>query len=358
MERLKNKYIFTPGPVKMAEDILAVGAMQTPYFRNEAFSDVLLECEANLLKITNAPQGSRVLFLTASGTAGMEATVVNLISKEDKTIVINGGGFGQRFLDICHLHGFETINHQIENDNLADTKTLEPYKEASTLLINAHETSVGILYDLDAVGKFCQTNSILNIVDGISMFVTDTLDMQKFHIDALIISSHKGLALPPGLSMVILTPKALQRLQPPHSLYFDFHRYLKDGKRGQTPFTPAVTIMLQLQLRLCQIIEEGIDSEIQKAEEIARYFRKSIEQLPLKSYSDFMPNAMTTLRPIDGTKASDIVDILEKEYNVVVAPNGGSLKEVIFRVSHMGDMSKAYMDVLIDALYDYYKVER
>ena len=327
------------------------------YFRNEAFSDVLLECEKNLLKITNAPYGSRVLFFTASGTAAMEAAVINLISIEDKTIVINGGGFGQRFLDICRLHAREAINYQIKNNNLSDTEALGKYKDATALLINSHETSTGLLYDLNAVGKFCQTNNILNIVDGISMFITDELDMKKFHIDALIVSSHKGLALPPGLSMVILAPKALQRVQSPRSLYFDFHRYLKDGKRGQTPFTPAVTIILQLQLRLRQIVAKTIEKEIEKAKEIANYFRKSIEKLPLKAYSDFMPNAMTTLSPTDGKKASDIVDMLDKEYNVVVAPNGGTLKEVIFRVSHMGDMSEAYVDVLIDALYNYYEVK-
>jgi len=240
---------------------------------------------------------------------------------------------------------------------LSDTEALGKYKDATALLINSHETSTGLLYDLNAVGKFCQTNNILNIVDGISMFITDELDMKKFHIDALIVSSHKGLALPPGLSMVILAPKALQRVQSPRSLYFDFHRYLKDGKRGQTPFTPAVTIILQLQLRLRQIVAKTIEKEIEKAKEIANYFRKSIEKLPLKAYSDFMPNAMTTLSPTDGKKASDIVDMLDKEYNVVVAPNGGTLKEVIFRVSHMGDMSEAYVDVLIDALYNYYEVK-
>jgi len=107
---MKDKYIFTPGPVKMADDILAIGAKQTPYFTNAEFSKVLLECEKNLLEIVNAPVQSRVLFFTASGTAGMEAAVQNLIAKEDKAIVVNGGGFGQRFVDICNLHKIENIN--------------------------------------------------------------------------------------------------------------------------------------------------------------------------------------------------------------------------------------------------------
>lgn len=358
MDNFINKHIFTPGPVKMADEILVIGAMQTPYFRNEQFSQILLECEKNLLKIVNAQGNSRVLFLTASGTAGMEAAVQNLLNKDDKTIVINGGTFGQRFVEICTLHDINHIDFKVKDENLSDTKNLQKHKNVDALLINAHETSIGLLYDLKSVGDFCKKNNILNIVDAISMFVTDKLDMCYHNIDALIVSSHKGLALPPGLSMVILSPKAIKKVNPKHQLYFDFNSYLNDGKRGQTPFTPAVTIILQLQARLQQIIDTGIDAQIQNAKNIASYFRESIKELPLKTFSDFMPNALTTLTPTDDKSASTIVKDLDEKYNVVVAPNGGELKDKIFRVSHMGAMTKEYTDILIDALFNYYGRER
>ena len=358
MKNLIDKYIFTPGPVKMADDILAIGGMQTPYFRNDEFSEVLLECEKNLLKIANAPDGSRVLFLTASGTAGMEATVQNLICEDDNTLVINGGTFGQRFVDICTIHHLKHIDFKVKDENLSDTKNLQQHKDTTTLLINAHETSIGLLYDLHAIGTFCKENNILTIVDAISMFVTDKLDMIEHNIDALIISSHKGLALPPGLSMVILSPKAIKKINPKHQLYFDFNSYLNDGKRGQTPFTPAITIILQLQARLRQIVNDSIEAEINKAKEIASYFRDSIKTLPLKPYSFHMPNAMTILTPTDEKSASTIVKDLEDKYNIVVAPNGGALHDKVFRVAHMGAMTKEYTDVLIDALFDYYGRKR
>ena len=358
IDNFVSKYIFTPGPVKMADETLTIGAMQTPYFRNKQFSQILLECEENLLKIVNAPKKSRVLFLTASGTAGMEASVQNLLDKNDKTIVINGGTFGQRFVEICTLHDINHIDFKVKNENLSNTKNLQIHKNATSLLINAHETSIGLLYDLKSVGDFCKKNSILNIVDAISMFVTDKLDMCYHNIDALIVSSHKGLALPPGLSMVILSPKAIKKVNPKHQLYFDFNSYLNDGQRGQTPFTPAVTIILQLQARLQQIMYNGIDSEIEKSKNISTYFRESIKTLPLEAFSDFMPNALTTLTPTDGKSASTIVKDLEEKYNVVVAPNGGELKDKIFRVSHMGAMTKEYTDILIDALFNYYGRKR
>lgn len=342
----------------MYEETLKLGSLQTPYFRNDEFSDIVFECEKNLLNIANAPDGSRVLFLTASGTAGMEAAVQNLLNQNDKALVVNGGGFGQRFVDICKIHNIDTIDCKIKDTNLRDTSVLSKHKDATSLLINAHETSIGTLYDMDAVGSFAKENGMLHIVDAISMFITDELDMQRFNIDALIISSHKGLALPPGLSMVILSPKAIAKVNPLHQLYFDFNSYLRDGQRGQTPFTPAVTIILQLQQRLQQIIKEGLSAHRQKAKEVAEYFRESIKKLPLKVYGSNMPNAMTTITPTDGKSAAQIVKDLDEQFDIIVAPNGGELRDKVFRVSHMGNMDKEYVDVLIDALHKYYNIKK
>lgn len=351
--------IFTPGPVKMSEEILAVGAKQTPYFRNSAFSDVTFACENGLLEMVNAPAGSKVIFLTASGTAGMEAAVMNLLTKDDNALVVNGGGFGQRFVDICATHSVPHTNFQVKDTNLSDIDTLAPNENYSALVVNAHETSVGHLYDLDAMGDYAVKKDMLYIVDAISMLVTDPLDMQQSNMDVVIASSQKGLALPPGLTMVILNPKAQAQLQDISSLYFNFKDYLRNGERGQTPYTPAVTIMLQLEARLNQINRRGgVKQSIASAKEIADYFRSSIKALPVKEYTPYMPNAMTTLTPTDGRSAMDVVNDLEEQYKVMVCPNGGPERDLVFRVSHMGEMTKEYTDILIDALHDYYGVAR
>ncbi len=352
----EDYFIFTPGPVKMSQEILEVGAKQTPYFRNSEFSEVTFACEKGLLEMVNAPVGSRVIFLTASGTAGMESVVMNLLTKEDNALVVNGGGFGGRFVDICATHKIPHTDFQLQDTNLSDIATLAPDEKYTSLVVNAHETSVGHLYDLSAMGEFAKEKGLLFIVDAISMLVTDPIDMQAQNIDVIIASSQKGLALPPGLTMVILAPSALERVKDMDNLYFNFKNYLQNGERGQTPYTPAVTIMLQLEARLAQIKREGgVEASIQKAKEIATYFRESIKDLPLKAYTPYMPNAMTTLTPTDGKSAMDIVNDLEEGYKVMVCPNGGKERDIIFRVSHMGDMTKEYVDVLIDAMRDYYK---
>jgi len=352
----EDYYIFTPGPVKMSEEILEIGAKQTPYFRNDKFSQVTFNCEKGLLEMVNAPEGSRVVFLTASGTAGMESSVMNLLSGDDNALVVNGGGFGNRFVQICQTHKIPHTDFKVENTNLSNIKELAPKEDYTTLIVNAHETSVGHLYDLDALGEYAKENKLFFIVDAISMLVTDPIDMTAQNIDVIIASSQKGLALPPGLTMVILSPKAIDRVKDIDNLYFNFKDYLRNGERGQTPYTPAVTIMLQLEARLNQIKRRGgVAQTIQRAKDIAHYFRENIKDLPLKFYTPYMPNAMTTLTPTDGKSAMDIVRDLEEGYKVMVCPNGGKERDIIFRVSHMGEMTRAYVDVLLNALHDYYK---
>ena len=309
--------------------------------------------------MVNAPDDSKVIFLTASGTAGMESAVMNLLNKNDHALVVNGGGFGQRFVDICATHAIPHTNFKVKNTNLSDIERLAPNETYTALVVNAHETSVGHLYNLDAMGEYASKNNMLFIVDSISMLVTDPLDMQQSNIDVCIASSQKGLALPPGLTMVILAPNAISKLQNINSLYFNFKDYLTNGERGQTPYTPAVTIMLQLEARLNQIKKRGgVAQSIAHAKEIAHYFRKNIKALPLKEYTPYMPNAMTTLTPSDGKSAMDIVNALEENYKVMVCPNGGAERDRVFRVSHMGEMTKEYTDILINALHDYYGVTR
>ena len=346
------KRIFTPGPVAMYENILDIGKEQVPYFRNDEFSNIVLKCEEILLKIVNAPKGSRCVFLTCSGTGAMEASVINLLSNSQASIVVNGGAFGQRFIDICNVHDIPVLENDSNLDGLNEYLENSP----SALLINAHETSIGQLHDINITGDFCKKNNLLHIVDAISCFITDRIDMSVSNIDALIISSHKGLALPPGLSIVILSPEAIDSINIGKSYYFDFDSHLKDGVRGQTPFTPAISVFNQMYQALLDIDSNGIDYYIEKAAKNAEYFRASISDLPLGFYSKNMPNAMTTLEVLDRRfNAKDIVNKLEEKYNCVVAPSGGELSNRVFRVSHMGNLSIEDTDYLVKALMEIFK---
>lgn len=346
--------LFTVGPVEMFPDTLRIGGEQLPYFRTEEFSRSVLECEAAFSELAGAPAGSRMILLTASGSGAMEAAVINSVGPEDKVLVISGGGFGDRFCEICKEDGIPFDVLRLEPGCSLPPERIEkldlrPYK---ALLVNAHETSTGVLYDLQRLGDACRRSGTLFIVDAISAFLCDAVNMEAMGIDLLLTSSQKALALAPGLSILVLGPRALEanRGREVRSYYFAFARYLADGTRGQTPYTPAVGVILQMHDRLDSIRRIGVDEMVRRRAGLAAHFRGAIAGLPFRIFPDSPSNALTALSPTNGLSAQKVFQDLRARHGLVVTPNGGALKDRVFRVGHMGNLSESDLDALAAAL--------
>ena len=347
---------FTVGPVMSQSEILEIANESTPYFRTAEFSKIMFENEEIILDFLNAPPDSRCVFLTASGTGAMESCVINILNKRDKIIVINGGAFGQRFVDLCELHKLDYTQLKCVFGEPLDLAELEKFsgRGYTALLVNMHETSSGILYDMNAISEFCKKNNIMLIVDAISAFIADRIDMQKLNASAVITGSQKALAVQPGISIVALAPDALYRINDNEEkcMYLSLKEALKNMDRGQTPYTPAVTILLQINKRLRLIKGSGgIIEERNKISEMAKYFRENLAEFPLefvvKNAKD-RSNAVTGVRSIN-SKAADIFNTLKNEYGIWICPNGGLYKDDIFRVGHIGYLSKTDYDKLFEA---------
>lgn len=351
MERRLN---FSVGPVMMSEELLQIGREQIPYFRTDDFSDLMKENERIFIELVNSPKESRLITLTASGTAAMEMAVINSFDSTDKVLIVNGGGFGQRFVDICNIYNIPCEDIKLDYGQKLTEQILNEYDDNgfTGMLINMHETSTGTLYDMELVSKFCKKNDIFLIVDAISSFLADKISMVDYAIDMLITSSQKALALPPGLSFIVLNKKAVYKINSknPKTLYFDMKIYLKNGERGQTPFTPAVNVILQLNKRLTNIKKKGVKTEIEHVSEMAQYFRKKIENMPFDIFSQSPSNAVTALEPTCGISSHTFFEILDRKYNIWICPNGGKLGEKIFRVGHIGNVDKRDYDRLVSAL--------
>lgn len=345
---------FTVGPVQSNEIVCSVGAEQIPYFRTPEFSNVMFENEKLMKAFTKAEESSRVVFLTGSGTASMEAAVINTLSKDDRALVINGGSFGQRFADLCKIHGIPFDEIRLETGKALQKDMLYSYdgSKYTALLVNAHETSSGVLYDLAMISEYCKANNLFFIVDAISAFLADPINMGELGIDVLITGSQKALACPPGVSVMVLSKTALNRIETIDSgcMYLDLKSALLDMERGQTPFTPAVGILLQINARLKQIeADGGVDSETEKIHALATDFRSKIADLPFEIVSDSLSNAVTPLHPLTAS-AYKIFEILKDEYGIWVCPNGGALKDSVFRVGHIGALTVEDNNALINAL--------
>lgn len=346
---------FTVGPVQMNEAVCTVGGQQIPYFRTPEFSEIMKENECFFLKSAHAAEDARAVFLTGSGTAGMEAAIMHTLSSEDKVLVVNGGSFGQRFTELCELHEIPYTAIELMPGKTLHEEQLVPYANQgyTAFVVNVHETSTGVHYDLDMIHQFCKENRLFLIVDAISSFLADEVDMKKWGIDVLIVGSQKALAVPPGISILGLSKRAVERVEEVKTkcMYLDLKSALKNAERGQTPYTPAVGTLLQIHERLSEIEASGVENEIQKVKTIADDFRNRIQGLPLTYFSESMSNAVTALET-KGVSAKKIFDILKEEYQIWVCPNGGTLADKVFRVGHIGNLTLEDNKVLIDALWD------
>ncbi len=344
--------LFTVGPVEMYPETLRIEGTQLPYFRTPEFSRIMKEIETWFLRSIHAPEGSYFISLTASGTGAMDAAAANLLSREDKVLVINGGSFGARFSRICDHYGIPHEDYVIPFLHAFCREEFEQYsgRGFTALLVNACDTSTGQLYDLDYLGDFCARNHMLFVVDAVSAYLADPIDMERQNIDVLLTASQKALALAPGVSLAALSPKAAEHLgKGPGSYYFDFQDYINNQKRGQPPFTSAVGIMLTLHQRLETIMDRGIAAVNAEHAERAAHFRGLIRDLPVELPAIPLSNSCTPVL-FPEKNASAIYESLKEKYGIILTPSGGDWKDRQLRVGHLGNLTLRDYDDLAEKL--------
>ena len=349
---------FTVGPVQSSEAVRAIGAENVPYFRTAEFSQVMLENEALVKKFARAEDSARAVFMTCSGSGGMETAIMNCLTPRDKALVVNGGSFGQRFVELLELHDIPFTEIRLEPGEALNPAHLALYKGQgyTAFLVNKHETSTGVHYDMDCIARFCRREGAFLIVDCISSFLADPFDMAELGADVMITGSQKALACPPGVAVMVLSERALQRVesQKCKCQYLDLKLALKNQERGQTPWTPAVGVLLQINQRLREIdAAGGVDAEVARTRGLAEYFRGKLEEhkLPFVVFSESLSNALTPLHPTT-VSAHALFLKLKDEYGIWICPNGGALKDTVFRVGHIGCLTTDDYDRLIAAFND------
>ena len=349
---------FTVGPVKSRDAMRAIGAEQVPYFRTSEFSELMLENERLVKKFAHTTEDSRVVFMTCSGSGGMETAIMNTLTKDDKALVINGGSFGERFVELLTLHEIPFTEIKLEHGKALKPEHLAPYegKGYTAFLLQKHETSTGVHFDINLVSDFCKRNGCFLIVDTISTFLADPFDMAALDAGVMITGSQKALACPPGIAIMALAPSALKRIESPKCCcqYLDLKLALKNQERGQTPWTPAVGVLRQINARLKEIDAAGGDNaEIERTAHLAEYFRGKLKEhnLPFEIISESLSNAVTPLHPTTQS-AFEIFLKIKDEYGMWICPNGGDMKDTVFRVGHIGYLQEKDYDQLIEAFID------
>jgi len=353
---VKSKLLLTPGPSPVPEFIREVMSRQIIHHRTDEFREVLARVTQSLKEIflTENP----VLILASSGTGAMEAAVSNFFSSQDKVIVVEGGKFGQRWKEIATRYGLDVISYSIDWGNAPEPNYLRQLLESDSsikgILTTLCETSTGTVYDLKSIGNLTRDREVILVVDAISGLGQDKLLTDEWGVDVVVAGSQKGLMLPPGLSFISISKKAeefLQRSNLP-KYYFDLKLALKSYQKNDTPFTPAVSLILGLEASLDFIRKEGIYNRWEKFSKLAKATREALKAMGLKLFSFRPSNSVTAVWAPPSIKSSQLVSKLRKEYGISIAGGQAEFKDKIFRIAHMGAIEEG------DLVIGFYFLER
>lgn len=348
-------HLFTPGPTPIPEEVARALAQPILHHRQEPFKEIFRKVSENLKYVfhTNAD----VLTLTSSGTGAMEAAVTNLLSQYDSALYVNGGKFGERWGDILRKYGLSPIEIKIEWGKAVQAEMLEEYlkkcPETKAVFLTHSETSTGTAIDLKRIAETIRKCSdALIVVDGISSVGGLELRMDEWGLDVVLTGSQKGLMLPPGLAFIALSDRAWRAVGSSTlpKFYFDLQKARKALAGAQTPWTPAISLIVGLDLVLEMIRNEGIENVWSRHARLAQALRQGSAALGLRTFSESPSNSVTALSVPESIDAEALRSVLRKKHGVIVAGGQDHLKGKVIRVAHLGYFNELDIIIAISAL--------
>jgi aspartate aminotransferase-like enzyme len=271
----------------------------------------------------------------------MEAAVTNLLSRGDQALVIVGGKFGQRWKEICSSFGVDPVLMEINWGSAPDTKEIERIinnnpgiKAVYTTLC---ETSTATVYNIKAIANITRNRDILCVVDAISGLGQDVLETDSWGVDVVVAGSQKGFMLSPGLSFISLSRKAEAALATSNlpKYYVNLKKALKAYQKNDTPYTPAVSLIVGLRESLKIIKADGLEARWKDFEKIAKATRAALKSIGFAMFSK-SPSCSVTAASIEGIDTAQVVKRMRKEYGISIAGGQDNLKGRIIRIAHMG----------------------
>jgi aspartate aminotransferase-like enzyme len=351
-----KKYLFTPGPVPVPEEILLEMARPIIHHRTTEFEKLFAEVREGLKYIFQTKE--EVFVLASSGTGAMEGAVSNTLSRGDKAIVVNGGKFGERWGKICQAFGVDVHEIKVEWGEAIDPQQIKDAlgkdRSIRAVLMQASETSTGVMHPTKEIAEITrQRDDVVLIVDGITAVGVFPLPFDEWGIDVLVAGSQKAFMLPPGLAFAAMSEKAWKFREKSNlpKFYFDFKRYLKDAKDNTVPWTPAVTLVIGLAAVLRNLKNEGLEKVYMRHARLAQGTREGIKAMGLGLYAKHSPSTALTaaVAPTD-INAGKIISGLRDRFGMTVAGGQDQAKGKIFRISHMGFIDRADIIAVISAI--------
>ena len=343
-----------PGPTPCPPQVLEAMEKQMIDHRGKEFGQIMLQITARLKEFFQTT--GDVLILTGSGTGSMEAAVANTLSPGDKVLSICNGTFGERFADIAETFGADVKRLRFDLGKGAEVgavrKALEADPSIQAVTITHNETSTGVTNDLESISAAVKGFDKFLMVDAISSMGCINLPMDAWGCDVVLSGSQKGWMVPPGLAFVGLSQRAwdaVAKAKMPR-FYWDFKRAKSNLEKGQTPWTPAVSIFYALAVSLELMAQEGLPNIIARHERVGKAAREGAKSLGLSLFADerYASNTVTAINPPAGVDVDKLLAILRDEYDTILASSRGEME--VFRIGHLGFVTEEDIEKVIEAL--------
>ncbi len=337
-----KRYLMTPGPTPVPPQVLAAMAEPMIHHRAADFRKHYGECLARLKQVTCTE--SDVLLFTASGTGAFESAVVNLCAPGERVVAVTAGSFGDRWVKLAQAFGADVVQLKYawgETPQAADLEAkLKEIGGAPVAFVVQSETSTGVVSDIEAFAKVAQAAGTTLVVDAVSSLAAVPLEMDAWGVDVVISGSQKALMTPPGLGLAAVSQRAFEhasRVKQPR-FYWDWEKTRAAQAKVDAPFTPAVSLVIGMNVALGMILEEGLETAFDRHVRLGRATRAGIKAMGLTLFSpdEDRSAVVTAVNSPAGIDSGDLNKLLKNKYGVTIAGGQGDLTGKIFRIGHIG----------------------
>ena len=339
---VQKRYLFTPGPTPVPPQVLAALAEPVLHHRAPDFR-VVYERVLERLKEVHRTE-SPVLLFTSSGTGAFESAIANLVSPGDRVLAVTAGSFGERWASMARQYGAEVEELRYawgETPSPDDLRAkLDAIDDVALVFLVHSETSTGVVSDVRRLAEVVRDAGALSVVDAVSSLGAVPLEMDEWGLDVVVAGAQKALMTPPGLATAAVSDAAWERVGAASSprFYFDWERTRAAQEKLDSAFTPAVSLVVALDVALGLLLEQGLEAAFERHRRLGRSCRAGIKAMGLELFSpdEDRSAVVTAARMPDGFESSQLTLALRERHGVTIAGGQGELKNAIFRIGHIG----------------------
>jgi len=336
--------LMIPGPTPVPETVLQAMARHPIGHRSADFQKIVHRTTEQLKWLHQTTHD--VLVLTGSGTAAMEAGIVNVLSRGDRVLCGDNGKFGERWVKVAQAYGLDVQVIKAEWGQPLDPEAFRAALEADAeksiraVILTHSETSTGVINDLQTIAAHVRAHgTALTIADCVTSLGATDVPMDAWGVDVIGSGSQKGYMMPPGLSFVAMGERAwaaYERSDLP-KFYLDLGKYRKAAKADSNPFTPAINLYFALEAALTMMQAEGLEAIVARHDRHRRATQAAMKAigLPLYAAEGHGSPAITAVAP-QGIDAEDLRKEVRKRFDILLAGGQDHLKGQVFRIGHLG----------------------